>query len=109
MRSGPVYERVGTLEEPAEGTHYATVTSHGDDRVKLHSKVAKHVEVPLPESFPDTLRFYTNQNMWNFMNLDDQGEWITEAILNGTLDVAHDGSYQPEITKAMCSTAVWVC
>jgi hypothetical protein len=39
------------VEEPAEGMHYATVTSHRDDRVKLHSRMAKYVEVPLPESF----------------------------------------------------------
>ena len=44
--------------------------------------------------------------MWNFMHVDEDGEWIAEAILNDTLDVAHNGSYQPEITKDVCSTAV---
>ena len=30
-----------------------------------------------------------------------------EAILNGTLYAVHDGSYQPEVTTEVCSTAVW--
>ena len=96
------------MEGPAEGTHYATVTSHSDDRVKLHSRVCKYVEATSPDNFLDTLKSFTNQIMWDFMHADGDGEWITEAILNVTLDIAHDGSYQPEITKDVCSTAVWV-
>ena len=60
MRSGPVYERERTAEGPAEGTHYATVTSHGDDRVKLHSRVCKYVEATSPDNFLDTLKSFTN-------------------------------------------------
>ena len=83
------------------------VTSNRDNRVKLHSRVSKYVEKPLPESFLDTLKLFTNQTMWYFVYLDNDREWITEAILNGTLYVTHDGSYQPEVTKDVCSTAVW--
>ena len=108
MRSGSVYEREQTVNEPGEGTHYATVTSHGDDRVKLHSKAFKYVRATSPDTFLDTLKLFTNQRMWNFMHVDEDGEWIAEAICNGTLDVAHDRSYQPEITKDVCSTAVLV-
>ena len=42
------------------------------------------------------------------MHPDNDGEWISEGILNGTLDVAHDGSYQLETCKDGCSTAIWV-
>ena len=56
MRSGPVYERVRTVEGPAEGTHYATVTSHSDDRVKLHSRVCKYAEATSPDNFFNTLK-----------------------------------------------------
>ena len=56
----------------------------------------------------DTLRSFTHQNMWDLsMYLDDDGDWILETILSGTLDVAHDGSYQPETSKDICSTTVW--
>ena len=70
--------------------------------------LSKYVEGPLLERFLDTLRFFPSHNMWDFMCLDNDEEWIKVAILNGTLDVAQDGSYQPEITKDVCSTAVWV-
>ena len=108
MRSGPVYEKTGTVGEPVEGSHYASVISHGDGRVKLHYRVSKYVKEPLPDVFLDALRAFTNQNMWDIMYLDDDRECILEAILNGTLDVAHDGSYQPEISNGICYTTVWV-
>ena len=63
MRSGLVYERVDIIDNPTEGTHYVSVTSHGYIRVKLHSRVSKYVEGLLPESFLGTLRSFTNQNM----------------------------------------------
>ena len=80
------------MEDPAEGTHYALVISHGNNRVKLHYRVSSYVEGLLSESFLDTLRLFTNQNMRDFMYLDNNVEWIIEPILSGTLDVAHDGS-----------------
>ena len=107
-RSGSVYKRTRTVGEPLEGSHYASVVYNGEHRVRLHSKVYKHVETPLPATFLATLRYFTNQKMWDFMHLDDDGEWISEAILNGTLDVAHAGLYQPETCKDVFSTVVWV-
>ena len=47
------------------------------------------------------MRPFINQNMWDFIYLDDDGEWISEAIRNGTIDAAHDGSDQPETSKDM--------
>ena len=51
IRSGLVYDRERTVNEPAQGTHYATVTSHGVDRVKLHSKAFKYVRTTPPDTF----------------------------------------------------------
>ena len=105
-----MHERVDMVEEPAEGMHYASVISHGDKRVKLHSRLSKYVEAPFLERFLDTLRLPTNQNMWDVMYLDNNGEWILETTLNSTLDFVHNWSCQPEISKAICicSTAVWI-
>ena len=72
MRRSPVYKRTRTVGEPAEASHYASVVSNGEHRLKLHSKVSKHVETPLPEIFMDTLRYFTEQKMWDFMHLDDR-------------------------------------
>ena len=106
MMSSLVYARVSTVDDHTEGTYCATVTSYGDNRIKLHIRLSKYVEVPLSDSFLDTLRSFTNQKMWDFMYPDGDGEWKTEQLLNGTLDIAHDSSHQPEITKEVCSTAV---
>ena len=80
-----MYERAGSVEDPAEGTQYASVTSHGDNRVKWHSRIPKYVEGSLPESFLDTLRLFANQNRWDSTYMDNDEEVIMEAILNGTL------------------------
>ena len=87
MMSSLVYKRLITVDEPAEETHYASATSHGDARVKLHSRVYKYDEVPLPDSFLDTLRSSTNQKMWDFMYPEDDEEWTTEVLGNGNLDI----------------------
>ena len=99
IRNGPVYKRAGTVTDPVEGTYSVSITFYGDNRVKFHSRASKYVEGSFPESFLHTLRLFTNQNMWDFMYLDNDGEWRTEAILNGTLDVAHVGSYEPEVAN----------
>ena len=71
-KSGPVHERIGAVEDPVEGSHYATVASHVDNRVKPHHRVSKYVVGSSPESFLDTLRLFTNQHMWDVMYLDDE-------------------------------------
>ena len=82
------------------------VTSNGDNRVKLHSRVSKYVEKTLPESFLDILRPFISKNIWACIYLDNDREWILETILSNTLDVAHDSPYQPEISKIVCSAIV---
>ena len=60
MRSGPAYERTRTVREPVEVSHYASIVSNGEHRVKLHSNMSKHVEAPPAATFLDTLRSFTN-------------------------------------------------
>ena len=71
MRSGLVHERIGTTGEPAVRSHYTSVVSNGEHRVKLYSKVSKHVEAPPPATFLDTLNYFTNQKMWDSMHLEN--------------------------------------
>ena len=78
----------------------------GGEKYKCHSKCKKFQETEQPRGFLETLRSFPNQQMWKEMRVDEDGEWILEALLEGTLDIAHDGSYQPEITKDVCSTAI---
>ena len=88
------------------GGHYASVISFGEGKCKRHSLTKIFTEPEQPNNFLDALRSFPNQKMWSNMQLDEDGKWILEALMEGTLDIAHDGSYQPEVTKNVCSTAV---
>lgn len=44
--------------------------------------------------------------MWAGMRVDGDRKWILEALTEGTRDIAHDGSYQPDVSKDVCSTAM---
>ena len=56
-------EREETTNGPAKGTHYASVTSHGVDRIKMHLRVSLYVEHAPLNSFLDTLRAFLKQKM----------------------------------------------
>ena len=101
-----MYEKIDERGGPAPGSHYVSVTSFGEDRCKCQSKTARFCEPSQPTGFLETLRSYPNQGMWREMRVDGDGEWILDALMEGTLDIAHDGSYQPELSKNVCSTAV---
>ena len=58
------------------------------------------------KSFVEELRSFSNHRMWDNMWVEGDGEWIAESLQLGTLDIAHDGSYQPEISTEVCSAAV---
>ena len=64
MRSVPVYKRDRTANGPVKRTHYARVTSHGVDRIKMHSKVSVCLEPASPNSFLDALRSSPNIKKW---------------------------------------------
>ena len=82
---------------------------HSEENVKLHSHTPCPVQEGDPElSFLDVIRSYPNQEMWSNMYVDGDGEWVEETILAGTLDIVHDGSYQPEVSKEVCSIAAWM-
>ena len=106
MQSGQVYEKTGERSGQAPGYYHTSIVSFGEEKYKRHSKVKKFHEPDQPRSFLDTLRSFPNQGMWEGMSVDKDGEWILEALMEGTLEIAHDGSYQPEVTKDVCSTAI---
>jgi hypothetical protein len=38
--------------------------------------------------------------------MEDDGEWLYDALIGGTLEISHDGSYQVELAKDVCSCGV---
>ena len=99
MRSGQRYKKTEEREGLTVGTYYATVISFGSDTYKCQSWATLPTEPTLPSSFLDVLHSVPNQEMWSGMSLDEDKAWILDVLLEETLDISHDGSYQPEISK----------
>ena len=92
MRSGRVYEKTGERNGQAPGEYHASVVFFGGKKYKRHSIVGKYHKPDQPRSFLDTLLSFPNQGMWEGMSVDEDGEWILEALMEGTLEIVYDGS-----------------
>jgi hypothetical protein len=44
--------------------------------------------------------------LWENMHINGDGEWIREGLLQGTISIAHDGSFTQEELVDLCSAAV---
>ena len=56
-------------------------------------------------SIPDILRSWHNPGLWNQLECDDDGWWIKDALLQGSLYLVSDGSYQRDVDPEVCSCA----
>eukprot|EP00956_Cyclotella_meneghiniana_P011946 scaffold16843_cov51-Cyclotella_meneghiniana.AAC.2 len=96
---------------PASPTLYASVQSHPDESVTLHSVAPLEYDETDDADAAPTLREvigkYPNQSLWDHLDLgDDGGNWILDAIRMGTLVGVHDGSYKDKLCARTCSAGV---
>jgi hypothetical protein len=90
-------------------SRYASIICIDDDTIALHSWVKKyHAPIPKVTSFMDIIKNDSNQSLWRTLKCDGDGSWISRGLLSGSLLVAHDGSYQKEISTEVCSAAVMI-
>ena len=89
------------------GTHFASVNMISCGGAEMHSKT------PMPparedhvEGFIETLRSYGNNSLWENLSIDGDGEWIREAMVTGSLCIAHDGSYIANKATNLCSAGI---
>ena len=54
---------------------------------------------------PNILRSQTNPNLWKGLTCDEDGLWIRDALLDGTLYLSSYGLWQPEIDPSVSSCA----
>ena len=59
-----------------------------------------------PRCLLDAIRRLPNQSLWQHMDLDGDGNWIIDALLGGTLAVAHDGSFKEHVDMSVCSAGL---
>ena len=90
-------------------SRYASIIRLDDDTIALHSWVKKYCPpVPKIKSFMDNIKNDSNQSLWRTLKCDGDGSWISRGLLTGSLLVAHDGSYQKDISSEICSAAVMI-
>ena len=80
-----------------------------DDKVRYHSSwpaTPTHSN-QTTATIRNTMESQENQSLWTNLRMDgvDDREWIYTGLINGTLEIGHDGSYQPELANNICAGA----
>ena len=86
---------------------YASVTiQEGMTDIIVTSIASRFIPDEHPQQpIPDILRSWTNSDLWKALTCDGDGWWIRDALLDGTLYLSSDGSWQPEIHPSVSSCA----
>eukprot|EP00956_Cyclotella_meneghiniana_P010074 scaffold13929_cov79-Cyclotella_meneghiniana.AAC.4 len=95
-----------------------TVEALGENAVRISSHVAPPPQEVEPETFLEVLKDWGCLWLWKELKisnssgsgtssrLEDNGEWIRQAISDGTLMGVTDGSYIRELCPHLCSAAL---
>ena len=92
-------------QRPDNLTHAATVRVVDDSTVRLHSSTYVPLPPPIPSNLSEVLHSWGNNSLWEDLQLDGDGEWLIEGIMDGTVEGAADGSYMKDICPDVCSAA----
>ena len=104
-RSGSNYTKKGTAPGFPPATHYASIRNYTSNQVTLHSTVPMYQSPSNKTSFINYVYSLRNQSLWNYLEIDDDGEWLLPSLLSGHLVICNDGSYMPKLSKTSCSGA----
>ena len=86
---------------------YASITIQEGMTDIIVTSTASHF---IPDKYPrlpipNILRSWTNPDLWKELTCDEDGWWIQDALLDCTLYLSSDGSWQPEIDSSVSSCA----
>eukprot|EP00956_Cyclotella_meneghiniana_P008313 scaffold11103_cov25-Cyclotella_meneghiniana.AAC.3 len=107
MRSGARYTKISTHHGyPTDAMFYASVDPNpSPNMINLHSTCDIHHTATNQSTFLSCLRSFSNQSLWDKLEIDGDGDWLITSILNGTLEIGMDGSYMKDLSKSACSGA----
>ena len=83
----------------------ASVVKDSSDTYTIHSTAKVYVPSPQRRSFLQRLHALPNQSLWRSFRVDGDGSWIYGGLLNNTLILMSDGSYNRGIATDVCSSA----
>ena len=105
-RSGPKYTKISTSSgSPPPGSYYASVSHYEYNHVSLQSSCPSQNPPSQHTSFLQKLSTTSSDSLWQSLQIDGDGDWILQSIVDGTLIVSSDGSYMPDKSTSSCSGA----
>eukprot|EP00956_Cyclotella_meneghiniana_P011639 scaffold16376_cov42-Cyclotella_meneghiniana.AAC.4 len=107
MRSGARYTKISTHHgHPTDATFYASVDPNPNpNMINLHSTCDIHHAATNQSTFLSCLRSFSNQSLWDNLEIDGDGDWLITSIIQGTLEIEMDGSYMKDLSTTACSGA----
>jgi hypothetical protein len=106
-RSQNIFQFCHTSTKPPPCTLTASIIPICTNQVTLHSVNRMKQDTTLHKpTFLTKLREGSQKQLWKSMHIPQDGEWILQAIKNGTLLIAHDGSFMPHKNKSLCSAGI---
>lgn len=104
VRSHTTFQYHHTTTQPPSCNLTALVIRQSIDNITLHSinNMKQHTNTH-KEPFLSKQRKGSPKQLWHGMNIDNDREWIIQAIKRGTLLIVHDGSFMPHKDKSICS------
>jgi hypothetical protein len=91
-----------STQSPILGLH---ILSQSDNSVSIHSVALGPIilDDDKPTSLLATIRSFPNQSLWQYLDLDGDGEWIIDGLARGLLAIVHDGSFMEHMDDTSCS------
>ena len=109
-RSGNYYVPVEEFDQPVPPRDkYVTATKTTEDRVRATHEQAIKYEVEEQTTVLQNLLDMENTNMWLHVDVGETGNWIRDAIVNGTLVTCHDGSHMINLAPDVNAAALTIC
>jgi hypothetical protein len=109
-RSGNYYVPVEEFDQTVPPRDkYVTATKTTEDRVRATHEQAIKYEVEEQTTVLQNLLDMENTNMWLQVDVGTTGNWIRDAIVNGTLVTCHDGSHMINLAPDVNAAALTIC
>ncbi len=106
-RNHNMYQYYGTSDQAPPWTHYASVSKLSPTMISLHSWASILTpDITKTDSFSQTLKRNDPANFFSHNPFDNNTDWIPTAFSTGSLIIAHDGSFMPNLSNNTCSAAV---
>ena len=96
------------IDDPIFNSRLSTMGNESGDTIQFHSAWTIKAP-PTPSQRPtliERINRHENQSLWTNLHMDDDGEWLYDALIGGTLEISHDGSYMNELARDVCACGV---